>query len=201
MEKIMEVINRKLSELISAEYNPRKITGKQMEELKDSIKRLGHLEPIVVNMHPDRKNIIISGHQRSTAAKELGMTEFPCVEVAFDLNKEREANIRMNKSGGEFDMAILTDLFQKDELTSWGFEDFELDSMVDDIDLSALDGEDVDKEIGDMESGVKKAIQIEFETPELYEEAQSLIKFWRDRQAQIGSMLIEKLTDEKRNIS
>jgi ParB-like chromosome segregation protein Spo0J len=42
-----------------AEYNPRKHTLKQIEHLKESIKRYGLVDPIIVNRHPDRMNIVI----------------------------------------------------------------------------------------------------------------------------------------------
>jgi hypothetical protein len=63
-------------------------------------------------------------------------------------------------------------------------------------DYSILDEEDLSDEIADMESGVRKAIQIEFEA-EHYEEAQTLVKFWREREAYIGGMIIEYLKAEK----
>jgi hypothetical protein len=47
-----------------------------------------------------------------------------------------------------------------------------------------------------MASGVRKAIQIEFE-PDHYEEAQSLVKFWREQGAYVGYMLMEYLRKEK----
>ena len=42
-----------------AEYNPRKHTTKQIENLKESIMRYGLVDPILVNKHPDRMNVVI----------------------------------------------------------------------------------------------------------------------------------------------
>ena len=42
-----------------AEYNPRKHTTKQIENLKDSISRYGLIDPILVNQNPDRMNVVI----------------------------------------------------------------------------------------------------------------------------------------------
>ena len=47
-----------------------------------------------------------------------------------------------------------------------------------------------------MTNGVKKAIQIEFEA-EHYDEAQLLVKYWRERGAYIGGMFMEYLKVEK----
>src|SRR5690625_4604579 len=99
----MKVVDRKITDLIPAEYNPRYITDEALEQLKASIQRFEAVEPVLVNMHPGRKNIIISGHQRIKAAKSLGLETFPCVELNLDKDKERELNIRMNKNTGEWD--------------------------------------------------------------------------------------------------
>ena len=122
----MKVIERNISELIPAEYNPRYITDEALEHLKASIQRFDAVEPVLVNMHPDRKNIIISGHQRLKAAKALGMEKFPCVELNLDKDKERELNIRMNKNTGGWDWDELATYFDTEELTDWGFTEDEL---------------------------------------------------------------------------
>ena len=126
MVQSMKVVERKISELIPAEYNPRYISDEQLGHLKASIQRFEAVEPVLVNMHPDRKNIIISGHQRIKAAKSLGMTEFPCVELNLDRDKERELNIRMNKNTGGWDWDELANHFDTEELTEWGFTEEEL---------------------------------------------------------------------------
>ena len=52
-----------------------------------------------------------------------------------DLNKEqeRELNIRLNKNTGEFDMDILANEFDIDELVDWGFKHIDLDVNIDKI--------------------------------------------------------------------
>ena len=53
-----------------------------------------------------------------------------------DLSKEeeRELNIRLNKSGGEFDMDILANEFDVENLVDWGFKHVELGLNIDKID-------------------------------------------------------------------
>jgi len=58
---------------------------------------------------------------------------------------------------------------------------------------------DDDGELEELASGVKRAIQIEFEQ-EHYEEANELVKFWRDQEGYVGMMLIEKLKAEKEKL-
>ena len=67
------------------------------------------------------------------------------------------------------------------------------------VDYSVLDGEDIEAELDEMASGVRKAIQIEFE-PEHYEEAQELVKFWRENKAYVGMMVINHLRNEKNKL-
>jgi ParB-like chromosome segregation protein Spo0J len=122
----MEIVDRKIKELIASEYNPRVITEKQFNDLVKSLKKLDILEPAVINMNEKRKNIIISGHQRIKAAGELGFKTYPCLEVDFGVEKEREANIRMNKAGGQWDFDALANFFDVDDLKYYGFEDREL---------------------------------------------------------------------------
>ena len=122
----MKITEKKISELKPSEYNPRIITEKQFKDLQKSLKKLDVLEPAVVNINPDRLNIIISGHQRIRAASALGLKTYPCLEVDFDIDKEREANIRMNKNGGQWDFDALANNFDPDDLKYFGFEDREL---------------------------------------------------------------------------
>ena len=122
----MEVKERNISELIPAEYNPRYITDEALEHLKASMQRFDAVEPVLVNMHPERKNIIISGHQRIKAAKSLGLKTFPCVELSLDKDKERELNVRMNKNTGDWDYDELAVNFEVDDLLDWGFTEKEL---------------------------------------------------------------------------
>lgn len=88
-----------------------------------------------------------------------------------------------------------------DELTEEGFDidilGFDPSELqTNDIDYSILDDEDLTKEIDDMADGVRKAIQIEFE-PDHYDEAVELVKFWREKGAYVGYMLMTYLKMEK----
>lgn len=123
----MIIVNRNPSELIAAEYNPRTLNDAQFEAISDSLKRFGFAEPILVNKHPERLDIIIGGHQRTKVAKSLGMESVPTVELSLTLDKEKELNIRLNKNTGDFDMEALNEFFEVDDLIEWGFskDDFE----------------------------------------------------------------------------
>lgn len=61
-----------------ANYNPRKITDEQFKKLKESITEIGFIVPVLVNK---RNNTIIAGHQRTRAAKSIGMSVVPVLWV------------------------------------------------------------------------------------------------------------------------
>jgi hypothetical protein len=83
-----------------------------------------------------------------------------------------------------------------EHLEEWGLDVWQPEK---EIDYSILDEEDVSEQLEDMTNGVKKAIQIEFEA-EHYEEAYALVKFWREKEAYVGGMIIEYLKSEKEKI-
>jgi hypothetical protein len=192
----MQIITRKISDLIRAEYNPRELTKEQENQLTDSLKRFGLVDPIIVNTHKDRKNILVGGHQRMKVWESMGNETIPTVEVNLNLEKEKELNIRLNKNTGKFDTELLLEHFDTDDLIEWGFDDYEFPTFEEELDYSILDDEDLESELDEMTSGVKKAIQIEFDL-EHYEEASELVRYWREQEAYIGAMIIEKLKDEK----
>ena len=115
-----------ISDLIFAEYNPRELTKDQHQDLKDSITRFGLVDPLIVNIHKERKNILVGGHQRLRIAKELGYKDVPCVEVDLTPEKEKELNVRLNKNTGQWDWDALANHFDVGELLEWGFSEDEL---------------------------------------------------------------------------
>ena len=125
----MKIEKRKISELIRAEYNPRKISVVQLQELKDGIEEFGLVEPLVVNENPERKNVIVGGHQRLKLWEELGNKVVDCSIVNLPLDKERKLNIKLNKNGGTFDDDLLKEFFDYEELIEWGFTVSELFDM------------------------------------------------------------------------
>ena len=118
----MKVKKYNIQDLITSEYNPRRITEKQITDLKASILRFGIVDPIIINKNPDRNNIVIGGHQRLRACIDLGHQDIDCVELDLPIEKEKELNIRLNKSGGEFDFHELLKNFTKTEAVEYGFD-------------------------------------------------------------------------------
>src|SRR3989344_9649539 len=97
MNNSLKIVYVLISELKAAIYNPRKWSKEQMGHLVESFRRFGCADPIIVNSAPGRKNIVIGGHMRLKAAKELGMKELPVVYLNIpDEKKEKELNDRLN---------------------------------------------------------------------------------------------------------
>ena len=136
-ESNLQVKQWKIDDLIGAEYNPRKLSDEQKQTIKDSIKRFGLVDPVLVNTNTERKGIIIGGHQRTMIARELGYKQMPCIELDLTFEKEKELNVRLNKNTGEFDFDLLSEHFKESELISWGFDEDELEFFDGDETLEA----------------------------------------------------------------
>ena len=122
----MEIKNKNINDLIFAEYNPRKLTKKEHQQLKESLTRFGLVDPIIINTHSDRENIIIGGHQRVRIWKELGHKTIPTIEINLDYNKEKELNVRLNKNVGSWDFDSMANFFEVEELKEYGFKESEI---------------------------------------------------------------------------
>ena len=126
MSNNLTTVQYDVGNLIFAEYNPRELTQDQHQDLKDSITRFGFVDPLIVNTHKERKNILVGGHQRLKIAKELGYKDVPCVEVDLSPDQEKELNVRLNKNTGQWDWDALANHFDVGELLEWGFSEDEL---------------------------------------------------------------------------
>ena len=143
LKSVKEMVIRNLSELKPADYNPRELSVEQHDQIKKSIQEFGLVDPLIINQHPDRKDVIVGGHQRHRVATELGYVDAPCVYVNLPLDKERELNVRLNKNTGGWNWDSLANEFDIAELKSFGFTEQELGLGFDD---GTEPGEDGPKE-------------------------------------------------------
>jgi len=187
----------KINEVKSNPNNPRIIKDDKFKKLVASIKELPQmleLRPIVVN----EDMIVLGGNMRLKACKEAGLKEVPIIK-ATDLSEEQQRAfiIKDNVGFGEWDWDALANEWDAELLIEWGLDVWKAPT---EVDYSILDGADeLDDLISDMANGVKKAIQIEFEA-EHYEEGYELVKFWRERKAYVGGMIMEYLKAEKEKL-
>lgn len=136
--------------------NPRRITSKQLEQLKANIQELGDLSGIVHDLNTDE---IISGNQRSKVIDinkcEVVLTEkydspnpqgtvawgyvifegqkMNYRQVRWDDRQREKANITANSLGGEFDYTILKEKFDINLVREWNID--VPSNWIDDIDV------------------------------------------------------------------
>ncbi len=78
-----------INKLVPYERNARVHNPKQVNAIARSIKAFGFNNPVLV----DEKNVVIAGHGRWAAAKQLGLTEVPIVRLNHLSEKEKKAYI------------------------------------------------------------------------------------------------------------
>ncbi len=85
-----------ISSIVRNKFQPRKKFNKeQMQELTNSIKERGIIQPIIVRRHSDKYEII-AGERRWQAAQNAGLHEVPIVEIEADDLKSLEFAIVEN---------------------------------------------------------------------------------------------------------
>lgn len=146
-----------LSKLNPAKYNPRKIDDRQLSGLKESIKKFGFIDPIIVNK---KNNVIVGGHQRAKVAESLGINEVPVSWVDLSLSEEKALNVALNSHtiSGEYDKDILPDLLKeiKDDLPDL-FDDLNFDDF--DVELpevEILDPQTDEDEVPEVENPITR---------------------------------------------
>lgn len=132
MDKKLAIVYRDVNELKSCEYNPRKITPAQEKQIRESLNQFGFVAPLVVNINPERQDIVVGGNQRLMIAKKMGFKEVPTTEENLTLEQEKQLNIRLNKNQAEFDQALLAEHYEKELLVLLGFDEKELTGYIDD---------------------------------------------------------------------
>lgn len=120
----MEVRNILIKDLIPYDRNTKKHDKTQINNVAESIKQYGFVQPIVI----DKNNTVVIGHCRLLAAKQLKLKEVPCVCVE-DLTDEQVKALRIvdNKSNeSEWDFDFLPDELAEIDLSGFDF-DFGID--------------------------------------------------------------------------
>ena len=116
----MKVTEISINDLKPYAKNTKKHDKTQIANVAESIKQYGFVQPIVI----DKDNVVVIGHCRLLAAKQLKMKEVPCVCVE-DLTEEQVRALRIvdnksNESEWDFD-------FLADELAELDLSDFDFD--------------------------------------------------------------------------
>lgn len=150
MPKQLQVVQVQIDELLLSDYNPRKWSKEALEKLKESIQLHGFVDPVIANSASERMNILIGGHMRVVAAKEIGITEVPVVYLNIqDVELEKDLNLRLNRSTGEWDYDLLKN-FSEQMLADVGFESEELDQIFD-LNIEEPEQFDLKKELAKLD--------------------------------------------------
>ena len=185
-----------IGEIKPNKSNPRIIKDNKFKQLVKSIKdfpQMLELRPIVVN----DDMVVLGGNMRLKACKEAGLKEVSIIKASeLTPEQEKEFIIKDNVGFGDWDWDMVANEWDSVELDEWGLDVWQ---QPNEVDYSILDEDDVSEQLEDMTSGVKKAIQIEFES-EHYEEAYELVKFWRE-QGDVGYMILQYLREEKEKLT
>ena len=139
----MDVRNISVKDLIPYDRNTKKHDKTQINNVAESIKQYGFVQPIVI----DKNNVVVIGHCRLLAAKQLKMKEVPCVCVE-DLTEEQVKALRIvdNKSNeSEWDFDILPDELAEIDLSNFSF-DFGIEDEEEEADIVEDEAPEVDDE-------------------------------------------------------
>ena len=116
---------RKLTELKKLTNNPRIIRDKEFKNLCRSIKdnpKFFEARPLILSNRTGEL-IIIAGNQRYETAKALKMKEAPTYLMeGLTEEKEKEITIRDNTNQGEWDMDLLSSVWDDLPLADWGVD-------------------------------------------------------------------------------
>lgn len=93
MAKELKIVHMPVSKVKPAPYNPRAISDAAFEGLKESIKKFGFVDPLVLNT---RSGLLVGGHQRLKAAEALGLKTVPVVQVSLSPTEEKALNATLN---------------------------------------------------------------------------------------------------------
>lgn len=132
----LKVVYMAPDELKPYKNNAKRHPEEQIEQIKESIKEFGFNDPIAV----DKDNVVVEGHGRLIAAMEMELEKVPVIKLDELTEEQRKAytlihnKLTMN-SGFDFSMLSLelSDLKDTFDMSSFGFEDFELDSTAFDV--------------------------------------------------------------------
>ena len=151
----MNITDVKIDDITPYHDNPR-VNTDAINVVKKSLSEFGFQQPLVL----DKNNVIIVGHTRFAAAKELGFENVPCY-VADNLSEDKIKAYRImdNKSAeyASWNYGLLTkemtDLLEQDyDLSFTGFTDEELSDLgldinLDDFEEEGLTDEDASPEL------------------------------------------------------
>lgn len=108
----LEVVKVPISELLEYKGNAKLHPHEQVDQIATSISDFGFNSPILAWHDDDGNSVVVAGHGRLMAARQLGMRELPVVYLDHMTDEQRRAytlvdnQLTMNSG---FDFAMLND--------------------------------------------------------------------------------------------
>ncbi|WP_430397425.1 site-specific DNA-methyltransferase [Ferrovibrio sp.] len=133
----LAIVSRAPAELTAYKRNARKHSRRQIQQIAASIRQFGFVNPVLI----DAEAQIIAGHGRVEAAKQLGLTSIPTIQIDHMTEAQRRAYIiadnRLAELAGwdrdllalEFGELLNLELDFEIEVT--GFATAEIDTLID----------------------------------------------------------------------
>lgn len=204
MKEIKNIVQyRPISEIKELPNNPRTITKEDFDRLKDSIidnPEYFEGRPLILSNRTGEL-VVLAGNQRLRAAKAVGLKEVPTIVLPnLTEEKEKEIIIRDNVSNGRWDMELLANDFDLQDLADWGV-DVNIDAEFGNIkDRSEELGEDEINQIldstGEIElSEMNDNIILTVRLPE--EKYEVTVKAMREYDKNIGLVVLPEKKDEQ----
>jgi hypothetical protein len=203
MKEIININSFLVKDIKPNPINPRFIRDKKFEDLKNSIKdfpAMLSIREIII----DENNIILGGNMRYKALIDLNIkTTDVIVWKGLAEDEKKEFIIKDNANYGNWDWDVLANQFDEADLNRFGLNVWQpQEAVVDTFDDWELDNIDEEEDFEDANKELFKkrpVLVVEFNILD-YPVAYDLIKTLTDKGADIGSLLIEKLTEEYANI-
>lgn len=123
----MEIIKMSIDEVTPYEKNAKLHPREQIEQIKKSILEFGNNDPIAI----DKNNVIIEGHGRWMALKELGFKEIEVIKLGHLTEDQRKAYTLIHNKltmNTDFDIEILMEELQAIEDIDMSVYDFDLEA-------------------------------------------------------------------------
>ena len=204
MKEIKNIVQyRPVSEIKELPNNPRTITKEDFDRLKDSIidnPEYFEGRPLILSNRTGEL-VVLAGNQRLRAAKAVGLKEVPTIVLPnLTEEKEKEIIIRDNVSNGRWDMELLANDFDLQDLADWGV-DVNIDAEFGNIkDRSEELGEDEINQIldstGEIElSEMNDNVILTVRLPE--EKYEVTVKAMREYDKNIGLVVLPEKKDEQ----
>ena len=127
----MEIIKINIEDIKPYENNAKLHPQEQIEQIKKSIQEFGNNDPIAI----DEENVIIEGHGRYEALRQLNYKEVECIRLSHMSEEQKKAYILVHNKltmNTGFDIDILNE--ELEQIENINMEEFDF-MNIDNIDL------------------------------------------------------------------